>query len=379
VVLVGETGLTVLLLVGAGLLARSLAGLMNVELGFRSERLATLEVGLSRGRYPDEESAAAFMDRVLREMDEIPGVDAVTASNALPFPGRTAGWASRLHPDDSTYLMPQGFHVAPGYLDFMNIPILEGRGFLSSDGVDGPPVAVVGESLARALWGERSPVGQEMYFPMGRLTVVGVAGDVRQATLEEDPPLTFYTPFAQLRRSSLAFVVRSSLPVQELIPSMREALWRVDDEVAVMKSGTVSSFIRESAREERYRTFLMGTFATLATLLAVVGIMGGTARQVARRTREVGIRKALGAEDGNLLGHQVREALATGVVGIGLGLLGALWTAPVLAAFLFGVETFDPITYASTAGLLLVACALAGYLPARRILSVDPVTVLREE
>jgi putative ABC transport system permease protein len=378
-VLVGEIGLTVLLLVCAGLMARSLTGLMSSELGFQPEHLASIEVGLSRNRHGDEASAAAFMDRVLREISEIPGVEGVSATNALPFPGRTAGWATRLHPNDTSFLMPQGFHVSPGYLEFLNIPIMEGRGFLPSDGVDAPPVAVVGESLARTLWGDRSPVGQQMIYPAGPVTVVGVAGDVRQATLDQEPPLTFYTPFSQLRRSTLVFLARSPLPETELIPRMRDALWEVDDEVAVTRSGAVASFVHESAREERFRTFLMGTFAVLATILAVVGIVGGTARQVARRTREVGIRKALGAEDGKLLAGAVGEAVGTGAMGIAIGLAGAFMMAPVLAAFLFGVESFDLFTYSGVAVLLLVACGLAGYLPARRILAVDPVTVLREE
>jgi len=160
---------------------------------------------------------------------------------------------------------------------------------------------VVSESLARGLWGDRSPVGQEMIYPMGTATVVGVAGDVQQGALQNRPPLTFYVPFAQHPRSSLSFVVRTQGPPADVLPAMREAVWRVTPDQAITGGGVLERIIGDSAREERYRTFLMGFFAALATLLAVVGIMGVTARHVSHRTRELGIRKVMGASFQTLL------------------------------------------------------------------------------
>jgi putative ABC transport system permease protein len=378
-VLAGEIGLTVMLLVASGLLLKSLSHLFDVELGFDPRNLASVEVQSPGDRNFDRKAGVTFMREVLLEMEAIPGVTAVSATNALPFPGKTAGWASRVHREDSTYLMPQGFAVAAGYLDFMKIPVLEGRGLLPSDGADAPPVMVVSESLARSLWGDRSPVGQEMIYPVGAVTVVGVAGDVRQSALQNEPPLTFYVPFAQLLRSSLSFVVRTKGPPSDVLPAMREALWSVDPALAITGGGVLETIIGSSAQEERYRTFLMGAFAALATLLAVVGIMGVTARHVSHRTRELGIRKALGAEDATLLGGVIRSAAVTGAVGVGLGLAGAFWLSPLMAAFLFGVDPFDPVTYGGVAALFLVASAAAAYLPARRLLRVDPVTVLKAE
>jgi len=378
-VLAGEIGLTVMLLVASGLFMRSLSCLFDVELGFDPRNLASVEAQPPGSRTFDREAGAGFMREVLLEMETIPGVTDVSATNALPFPGNPSGWAARLHREDSTYLMPQGVHVAPGYLGFMGIPVLEGRGILPSDDVDAPPVMVVSESLARGLWGDRSPVGQEMIYPLGSVTVVGVAGDVRQSTLQNEPPLTFYVPFAQHPRSTLSFVVRTQGPPADVLPAMREALWRVTPERAITGGGVLETIIGDSARDERYRTFLMGVFATMATILAVVGIMGVTARHVSHRTRELGIRKALGAEDTVLLGAVVRSAAVTGAIGVGLGLAGAFWLSPVMAAFLFGVEPFDPVTYGGVAALFLVASAAAAYVPARRLLRVDPVTVLRVE
>lgn len=378
-VLAGEIGLTVVLLVGSGLLVRSLSHLLDTGPGFQPEGVARIAVDLPANRYGRDEELNTLMREVLVEMQSVPGATDVSAANALPFPGGPSGWGVRLHPEDSTYLMPVGYHVAPGHLAFLGIPVLDGRGILDSDDADAPRVAVVSESLAKALWGDRSPVGQEMFYPMGTVTVVGVAGDVRQTALQDTPPLTFYVPFAQHARWKLNFAVRTEAPGSVVLPAMRAALWRVDNGLAITGSGYLTDAISESAAAERYRAFLMTVFAVLATALAAVGIMGVTARHVAHRTREMGIRKALGAEDRSLVGSIVRDATATGIMGVGAGLLGALWMRPVLAAFLVGVKGFDPPTYAGAAALFLGVTVLAGYLPARRLLRMDPVRVLKEE
>jgi len=378
-VLAGEIGLTVVLLVASGLLVRSLSHLLDTGPGFKPEGLAEIAVDLPASRYKGKKELNTLMKEALAEMRSVPGATAVSAANSLPFPGSPSAWGVRLHPEDSTYLMPVGYHVAPGYLAFMGIPILDGRGILESDAADAPPVALVSESLAKALWGNRSPVGQEMVYPYATVTVVGVVGDVRQSTLQDDPPLTFYVPFAQHARWRLNFVVRTGAPGDVVFPAMREALWRVDSELAITDAGYLTDAIAASAAEERYRAFLMTVFALLATVLAAVGIMGVTARHVAQRTREIGIRKALGAEDGILLGSVVGDATITGSVGVGVGLLVAFWMRPVLTAFLFGVQGFDLPTYTGVAILFLGLSALASYLPARRLLRVDPVMVMREE
>lgn len=322
---------------------------------------------------------SAFMNEVVLEMENIPGVSDVSAASGLPFPGTSSGWAMRLRPDDTDYLMPEGHFVAPGHLEFLGISILEGRGIVPSDDAEAPPVAVVSESLAKAFWGDRSPVGQELHYPMGSVTVVGVADDVKQGNLQDEGGLHFYSPFAQQSRRTLRFAVRTRTSGVDVLPDMREALWRVDEELAITDAGYLEGAIGDSAAEERFRAFLMSVFAGLATILAVVGIMGVTARHVAHRTREVGIRKALGAENSTLLGGVVGEAVAMGAVGIGVGLLGTLLIGRVLAAFLFGVGSFDFLTYAAVAVLFLGVCGLASFVPGLRLLVVDPVTVLREE
>jgi hypothetical protein len=285
----------------------------------------------------------------------------------------------RLRPEDTEYLMPGGFFVAPGHLGFLGISILDGRGILPTDDAEAPPVVVVSQALARAFWGDRSPVGEELFYPMGAVTVVGVADNVKQGSLHNDSGLHFYVPFAQLSRRTLRFGVRTQASEVDILPAMREALWRVDGELAITDAGYLAADIGKSAAEERFRAFLMSVFAGLATILAVVGIMGVTARHVAHRTRELGIRKALGAEDSRLLSGVVGEALRIGAVGIAFGLVGTLLVGRVLATFLFGVGSFDLLTYGGVALLFLGVCGLASYIPGRRLLVVDPATVLREE
>jgi len=380
-VLVGEISLTVVLLVASGLLSQSLVRLLAVDPGFNPRNLATVEVTLPDARYGWDMKGAAwnFADDVLRHMKAIPGVEAVSAANMLPFPNKPSTWAARANPEDSTYLMPELYCVAPGYLGFMGIPIIEGRGILSSDDGRAPPVAVVNQSLARALWGDRSPVGRELIYPAGRVTVVGVAGDTRQASLARKPPLTFYVPFAQLSRTRVTFVARTQGRPEDVLPGMREAVWHVDGSLAVTTSGTLERSVAESASQERYRTLLMTTFALLATALAAVGIGGLSARQVAQQTRDLGIRKALGAPDGALLGGMLRSVGITGAAGVALGLLGAYGVRPLLATFLFGIGSFDPLTYGGIGGLFILIALVCGYLPARRVFAVDPVRVLKAE
>jgi predicted permease len=378
-VLAGEIGLTVVLVVASGLLVQSLTRLLDVPLGFDPEGVASIEVAPPNTRYEDRVALNNFLNEVLLEMEAVPGVTDVSAGNALPFPGNPAGWGSRLRQEDTTYLMPDGYMVAPGHLEFLGIPLLEGRGILSSDDTEAPRVMVVSESLARGLWGDQSPVGQEMFYPLGKVTVVGVAGDVRQSSLQAEPKLAFYVPWAQHTRSVLTFMVKTDGPAESVLPAMRDALWRVDDQLAVIDASYLQDVIGDSAAEERYRTFLMSVFASLAIVLAVVGIMGVTARHVAHRTREVGIRIALGAESSALLGGVVGEAIWTGTLGVGIGLLGAFWMGPLIASYLFGVEPYDPLTFAGVGALLLGVCGVASYIPARRLLAVDPVAVLKEE
>ena len=304
----------------------------------------------------------------------------MTATNGLPFPGRTASWGVSVEGNRSA-MSPSAklFHVAPGYHEMMGIPLLAGRTFNSADGPDAPSVAVVSESLARLLWPDESPIGARLWYPWETVTVVGIVTDVHRETLDTDPEPTFYVPFVQFSRGEVSFAARTKVDPDQAIPLMREAVWSVDENIAITEAGTMASLIARSTSEERYRTLLMTVFGVMAAILAAVGIFGVTARAVAHRTREFGIRMALGARDRGLVRMVLRAGLVTGAVGTVLGLLGASWASALLHRFLFDVESSDPLTYGAVALLLVVVCLSASYLPARRITSVDPVNVLRSE
>ncbi len=380
-VLVLEVAFTAVLLVTGGLLTRSLSGLLGVEPGFNPENMATAHVSLPEVRYPTQVSQTLFVTEVIRELKAIPGVQAVTAANNLPFPGTTAGWGVRDEEADPNLPRQSGklFHVMPGYHEMMGIRLLDGRTFTEEDHLEAPSVALVGEEFARRLWPDGSPIGRRLVYPWTTVTVVGVVADVRRETLGSSPEPVFYVPFSQFTRSDVSFAVRTSGDAALVLPQIREAIWSVDGDLAITQSGTMASLVARSASDERYRTLLMSLFGVLASALAAVGVFGVTARAVAHRTREMGIRMALGASDTGMVTTILRGSIVTGLIGIGVGIFGALWLSSGLSDLLFEIEPSDPVTYVAVACVLLALCVFSSYLPARRIARVDPVEVLRAE
>ena len=376
-----EVALTVVLLVTGGLLTRSLSSLLAVDPGFDTENLATLHVSLPESRYPTHENHAAFVSEVIQKLDVIPGILAATAANNLPFPGTISGWAVRDEAADPSLPRLSGalFHVAPGFHETLGIQLIDGRTFTASDGPDAPSVAIVSETLAARLWPNGNAVGRRLVYPWTTVTVVGVVGDVQRKTLSAPPELDFYIPYSQLTRSGVSFAVRTTFDPTLAIGQMRDAVWSVDSELAIIRSGTMDSIISRSASDERFRTLLMGAFGLLAALLAAVGVFGVTARAVAQRTREMGIRMALGARESGVVAAILGGSVLTGLLGTAVGIFGALWASRLLSGFLFDIEPTDPVTYVVVVASLLTLCVLASFLPARRIARVDPVEVLRAE
>jgi predicted permease len=380
-VVVLEVALTAVLLVTGGLLTRSLSRLLSVDPGFAADSLATIHVSLPDSRYATQESHATFVSEVLPRLEAIPGVQAATAANNLPFPGTTSGWGVRDETADPSLPRLSGklFHVVPGFHEMMGMRLVDGRTFTGADGPDAPSVAVVSEAFARRLWPDETPIGRRLVYPWTTVTVVGVVGDVRRETLRATPDLVFYVPFSQFTRSDVSFAVRTSGDPTQAISQMRDAVWSVDGDLAITNSGTMASLISKSASDERYRTLLMGAFGVLASVLAAVGVFGVTARAVSLRTREMGIRMALGASGTGIVTTILRGSMAAGLLGTAVGMLAALWVSRLLSGLLFTVAPSDPLTYGSVAISLCVLCLVASYLPARRITQVDPVDVFRTE
>jgi predicted permease len=376
-----ETALTALLLVSGGLLVRSLTNLLAVDPGFQQESTAHVSMRLPRGRYTGPEQRLAVFHQMAAEISAVPGVKAVSGTSRLPFLGfpnlLSFGIEGRPDPEGGSR-HTSSRSVLPGYFETLKIPILAGRTLTDADRGEMASVAVISESMARRFWPGESALGARILFG-DTLTVVGIVGDVRHESMDAEFLPTLYYPLALDPGSRLIFVVRTEGDPTPLLPQLRQAVWAVDADAPVTRVASLSSLIARSARDERFRTVLMMTFGLCATLLAGAGVFGVTSRVVAHRRRELGIRMALGARGTELVRLALGTTVKPGTVGIGVGLLGAVWATRLMARFLFGVESWDPATYACAAMILLGLTLLAGYLPARRAAQVDPMRVLREE
>jgi putative ABC transport system permease protein len=382
VVISSEIALTVVLLVGGGLLGRSLFRLLAVDPGFDPAGLATIHIALPQDGHDSSAKSAEAYAQITAALEAVPGVISATAATRLPFPGLTNTTTREAVRSDGTsqQISAQQVRVWPGYYETMGIPLLAGRALSESDGPDDPPVMVISENIARRYWPNESPVGAKLQGYGGNdITIVGVVGNVKRNRLGVEPDPVFYTSLRQRPAPDVRLVIRTAGEPGAFLSSMRNVVHAVDDRVPVTDLATMDDLITKSASEERYRTLLMILFGGLACLLAAVGVFGVVARAVALRTREFGIRIALGAESRGLMRRELRGSLRIGLVGTGIGLLVAVWIARLLSQFLFGVMAWDPVTYGAVALILIVVSLAASYLPARRVTRVDPVEVLRTE
>jgi predicted permease len=268
--------------------------------------------------------------------------------------------------------------ITPNYFATLGIPLRAGRVFTEQDREGGPLVLVVSEAMARRDWPDATAVGKRVKFQGEWRTVVGVVADIKFRTLASDVEPTVYAPFGQ-RKQGLTFLVRTRGEPAAMAPAIRAALAEVNRSVPVTTIDTMTELLARSFAEERYRTMLIGMFGVLAAVLAAVGMYGVTSRAVSRRTREVGIRMALGASSRSVSGLIVGQTLAGVVVGVGAGIATALAATRLLAPFLYGVSATDPLTYATILGLLALVSVFASWVPARQAGRVAPASVLRAE
>jgi putative ABC transport system permease protein len=372
--------LTTVLLVAGGLLTRSFSNLVQLDTGFEARNVATIRLPEIPERYEEVEPRNAFLARVLAGIEAIPGVITAGGADNLPFPGVRAGhWISPVGGDDS--LLTPVRRVLPGYFETMAIPLVAGRSFDLSDVAGNTRTVMVSESAARLLWPGASGVGATLnHHPYHvDLTVVGVVGDVLEGWAGTEPRPMIYLPLPQVSQGELSLVARTAGDPAAIIPLLREAVWAVDPDVVVTMQTTVESLVANSTLSERYRTLLVMFFGISAILLAAMDLFGVTSRSVTARTKELGIRVALGAPGSSLVRTVLRRSLVTVLAGTAVGLVGAFWVSRLLTGFLFGVEPTDPTTYAIVVAVLVATCILAGYLPTRRLATVDPMLVLRSE
>jgi putative ABC transport system permease protein len=389
VLVVSEVAISLVLLVGAGLLFRSFLRLQSVELGFRPERLLTFRVAPSGPNFDTDPKYSAFYDQIAERVRSLPGVDAVGVINTLPLAkGPTTAFSVEGRPPLTKDKWPRVNYrsVSPDYFRAVGVSVIKGRAFDAHDNYSAPLVVVVNQSLARRDFPGEEPVGNRINTgALGRdgqpiwLEIVGVVGDVRSLELSSEPTPEIYSSYLQDPFADMSFVVRTAVEPEGLIPAVREAVRQVDRAQPVTEFREMEQLVGEAAAQPRFNSLLLAVFAGLSLLLAAAGIYGVMSYGVTQRTREIGLRVALGAQRGDVLKLVVGRGMALTLLGVGIGLAASFGLTRLLRSLLFGVSETDPLTFACVALLLTLVALLACYVPARRATKVDPMVALRYE
>ena len=384
--IVSEVGLSLVLLVGAGLLIKSFMHLRNTNPGFDSRRVLTASVSLPSSKYKEDEQIARFSQQMIERAAQLPGVEAVGAIMPLPF-GKNAisiSFSVEGRPEPAPGESPVSATriITPDYLRAMNIPVIRGRAFTEQDSANAPKVILINEALARKHFPGEEAVGQRLHLGVNdiRGEIVGVVGDVRSHDLSKEDGPEFYVPFQQVPINDFAIVVRTnSDDPASFAPALRSAVQQVDKDQPLYEVRTMTSLIADSVSRQRFSMTLLALFAGLALLLASVGIFSVMSFLVTQRTHEIGIRMALGAQTSDVLKLIVGKGMTLTLIGIVLGVMAALALTRVMSGLLFGVSATDPLTFIGVSLLLAFVALLACYIPARRAAKVDPMVALRYE
>ncbi len=388
---VAEVAVSLLLLIGAGLLINSFLRLRSVDPGFRTDNLLTMEVVLPGTKYSDPARRAAFYTDLLRRVEALPGVKSAAVTTNLPlYPqGNSISFSIEGRPDPATGRKPTVVTrvISPQYFSTMGIQFLQGRQLSEQDKADSPAVAVISETFARRFWPNEDPLGKRITpgradstDPDDWITIVGVAKDVRQFELDAEPKPQMYLSYEQagfFEPNDL--VVSTSVEPLSLAPAVRKAVWEVDKDQPVSNVKTMEDILSGSIARQRFSMLLLGIFAGLALVLAAVGIYGVVSYSVAQRTREIGLRMALGAQAADVVKMVVGQGLKLVLIGVAFGLAAAFVLTRVMSSLLFGVSATDPLTFIIISLVLVGVALVASFIPARSATKVDPMIALRAE
>jgi putative ABC transport system permease protein len=380
--------LALVLLVSAGLMLKSFARLRNIDTGFIKENVLTMVVPLAGAKYREDQPVVGFFRQATERIGALPGVRSVGIVNYLPLYGglgSSTGFTIEGQPEQLPGEGP-GTNVRvsdAGYFSAMGIPLLRGRNFSDVELSEARHVIIISESLAQQYFPGEDPLGKRINVVMfdnpNFTEIIGIVGDVRYDSLTDQAEPTVYFPHPELTYSFMTIVIRTTGDPAAIASAARSELREIDPNQPVSDVRTMEQVMADTLGRARFNTLLLGLFAGLATLLAAVGIFGVMNYSVTVRTREIGMRMALGAERGEVLMLILRQGLSLTLIGIGTGLAGALALTRVMSGLLFGVKATDPLTFAAIVGLLTVVSAIACYLPARRATKVDPLVALRYE
>jgi predicted permease len=385
---VAEVALTLVLVIGAGLMMRTLWSLSHVDAGFRAEGVLTLRVQPSGERYNANATRVAYVNTVLERLGALPGVQATGMIHHLPLAGYA--WYANIDIEGRPRAQGEaplrsGWRVIEGdYFKAMGIPLLRGRAFSATDTREATPVVIVNEAFARAAWPGDDPIGKR--FLAGNatragsaVTVVGVVGGVRHVSLDANPEPELYRPHAQTPMGAVTMVLRTRGDPAALAGLARETVHAIDANVPISEVRSLTQVMSESVARPRLIMSLLLVFAGVGVVLGAVGVYGVIAYAVGERRREIGVRIALGAEPRTVAGSVVLSGVRYASIGVMIGLVGALGVTRVMRTLVFGVSTTDPVTFAGLSLFLVLVAALASYLPARQAARIDPMVALRSE
>jgi putative ABC transport system permease protein len=379
---VAESALAVVLLVGAGLLVKSFLRLTQVNAGFDPTRVVTLKLSLPGARYPDAAAQNLFVHQLLDRIKILPGVESASVTTRLPLGGgeshrgiQIEGRPSRPGEDLDTFYGV----IAPGYFHTLGIPLLRGRDFTDHDDAGSLAVVIINNAMARTYWPVADPVGKRISMDGKPLEIVGVVGDTHQRDLTGPVEPMTYAPYAQEPWPFLTLAVRAAGDPASLMTEAEGAVHAVDKDEAVFGVETMSEVVDASVSPRRFYMLLLGIFALVALSLAAVGLFGVVSFGVVQRTQEIGIRLALGAQRSAVLRMVVGEGLRLTLLGLAVGLAAAAALTRLMASLLYSVRPGDPETFVAVSLLLVAVAALASYVPARRATRVDPIVALRHE
>ncbi len=388
--LIAEVSLSLVLLVGAGMLARSMYNLLQVELGFNADNVLTMRLSLSGGKY-NPQMSRVFYDECLTRVSAVPGVRSAALTHSLPIQGSNWGgvFIAADKPVPSRAELPESdrIRVSPNYFETMGIRLVRGRSFTAADTPESAPVAVINETLARHIWPNEDPIGKriKLGYPEDDspdspwCEVIGVVNDIKLNGVEQATSMQTYLLFSQLPAESLGLVVRAERNPATVASAVEQAIHAIDKDLPIYSIRTMDQLLGNSLAQRRLTLALLASFAALGLLLATVGIYGVISYAVRQRTHELGIRMALGAQTRDVARLILAQGLKLTLIGIGLGLSASVVLTRWMESLLFGVRPTDPLTLGAIALLLALVALVACWLPARRATKVDPMIALRCE
>jgi putative ABC transport system permease protein len=386
-----EIALAFVLVIGAGLMLRSLSHLLATNPGFNPDHLLTVRIKLpndaKNSKYRDPRQQSATFHRFLDRIEALPGVRAAAVTEIVPLSQDDMDMGFFVVAEDPP--LPPGVHwaadfrdISPSYFHTMEIPLIKGRTFTEHDTTENPRVVIIDETLARHFFANQDPIEKHLQVPDARWPrreIVGVVGSVLDTGFGQQPRPTVYFPLQQTADQTMSVVVRTTLPTRTILPAIKKAVWSVDRNQPVFNVRTMREIILEITSARHMASLAFDTFGLLALALAIVGVYGVVSHSVAQRIHEIGIRMALGADKGDVLKLILRQGFILAVSGVSFGIVGALVLSRFLSSLLYGVKPTDPLTFAAVS-LILTGVALAAcYIPARRATKVDPMVALRYE